>query len=1337
MPTKDKKRQGGPVEHHTGDTAQASDAQAVLLNTTPTTSTKNQPTEPTNTSNPSVVIHIHTPIDSQHAIRSNDMTNVLLRTSPNVEPMTTNTMTNKNTISPTSQTQDTLAVEEIEAKHLQAVLASLTNDQIDHAIEKISSARYSQDEIEAEAQLVSTKESDLPICHLSGDNRPYIEVTVNGVKRHPLLDSGAMVTLISYVDESELKEYGARVEKTHVRVSTVNAAKHEASGFMWLTYEVAGKSARIPTVVMKSHKSYFIVGINFWQAFGINVSWNALTTTQPWSHSETKDFVAAPTMATVECIRSFSSDSNLHRTTSIFPEPSRQPNGILSEHSRVSPQRLAQINSSLPKYASHATHSRIMNLTRKRPATSYNAKLTVEVNSTEQTARAESSSIAHAMPEITVSGNPSKEYKCSAVTLVRQLLRSMPVSRAEVQAIEFEPEIRTATGAHDSYEDVKREKHTCVSEPHELTAEQREQLERVQSEFPYTPETGPLNCTPLYEQRICTGNAPPEMRKQYPMSPYILTEVHKELQALVERDIIEPIDYSPWRWPILYVKKKDGGGRICLDARGLNKVTIRDAYPTLKVDTILQNLPKAKYISCLDMTQAFHQIAIAKQDREKTAFSVGHHFYQFKRATMGFTNSPADLAKVLDKVFGDLIPRVYHYVDDFIVLSGTFEEHIELLREVAKRLRDAQLTISRKKSLFAHKKITFLGYVLTEEGLTPNPERLRPIMEYKKPRTVKELQRLIGLLGWYRRFIMNAAGILAPLTDMTVGDKKRSLEWTEEADEAFEQVKQALMSSPILSSPDYSLPFKVYTDASLVAGAAVLTQMQDGEERVIAYHSVKFSTTQRNYSATERECLAVLSGVEKFRPFIDGVPFTVVTDHASLKWLQNLKEPHGKLARWAVRLQAFDITFEHRPGKQMIVPDALSRSVELIELTNITKTTDDWYNQMYRFAETKKARNYKVAEGLLYHMGRFDTRTGERRWVLCVPKERIADVLKEQHDEAHFGYWKTLRATQRLYYWPNMHRTIYEHVRNCNTCHQIKPSNESTRVPIGQYLEPKRPGRIISLDLVGPLPASRTHKHRWIIVAIDVYSRYVFAKGCTRATSNVITEFLEKEIFYKYDTPEMLISDNGKQFVSDLFKTFLAEHKIRHFLVPFYHPQSNPVEATNKNIKTQLRAELLRRAEHIDWSGILPRAVMQLNTTPRMPTGQSPHLLMFGREKSSSGNEHRVITDQNDTTESNEREEALGIIYDRVAEEQRAAFERNKRQYNLRASVRKFNAGDLVYVKQNKQSNAADRYAQKLAPLKRPVYIRSKESNASDIYIVEDAHGKEVGRFHANQIFSK
>lgn len=440
-----------------------------------------------------------------------------------------------------------------------------------------------------------------------------------------------------------------------------------------------------------------------------------------------------------------------------------------------------------------------------------------------------------------------------------------------------------------------------------------------------------------------------------------------------------------------------------------------------------------------------------------------------------------------------------------------------------------------------------------------------------------------------------------------------------------------MLSPAILAAPDYRLPFKIYTDASLVAGAAVLTQMQNGQEKVIAFHSTKFTKTQQNYSATERECLAVLSGVEKFRPYIDGVPFTVVTDHSSLRWLQNLREPHGKLARWAVRLQAFDITFVHRPGKLMVVPDALSRAVNIIEIESHSDTSDKWYQRMYKFVETGRAKRYKVENGVLYKKGEMSVDKGDRLWTICLPTEKTQEALIEKHDQqSHIGYWKTLRAVKKTYYWPMMNEQIYRYISRCEICKQTKPSTENTRVQTGKYRDPISVGRVLSIDLVGPLPPSKLYRHTWLMVAVDAFSKYTFAKSVTRATTTAITEWLERDIFWKFSVPEKLISDNGTQFTRDWFAAFLKNYRVEHVTTPVYHPQANEVEATNKSVKQMLRAELMQLACHSEWAAQVPKIIMRLNTNARMPVGKSPHFIVYGQEKSMTGDEFRLLNNVNE-----------------------------------------------------------------------------------------------------------
>lgn len=314
-----------------------------------------------------------------------------------------------------------------------------------------------------------------------------------------------------------------------------------------------------------------------------------------------------------------------------------------------------------------------------------------------------------------------------------------------------------------------------------------------------------------------------------------------------------------------------------------------------------------------------------------------------------------------------------------------------------------------------------------------------------------------------------------------------------------------------------------------------------------------------------------------------------------------------------------------------------------------------------------------------------------------------------------------------------MYEDISEHIKECSICKQTKHTNENTRVPIGDYRDPVAVGRVISLDLVGPLPAAKVTRHQWLIVAVDVFSKYVFARTCTKATANVISEFLEKEIFYRFETPQIVITDNGSQFVSEFFESFLEEHGVQHVFTPNYHPQSNPVESSNKSIKQMLRAELYEKLNHVDWASYIQKVVMRINTTPRHPTGFSPHFLVFGREKVHRGHEHININDQNPA--SNEvNAEKRELIYEQASEEARNRFEQNKTRYNLRAAVRKFNSGDTVYVKNHKQSCAGDKYSQKLAPIRKQLFVKSLVPGSTDIYDLIDSQGRSVGKYHASEM---
>lgn len=331
------------------------------------------------------------------------------------------------------------------------------------------------------------------------------------------------------------------------------------------------------------------------------------------------------------------------------------------------------------------------------------------------------------------------------------------------------------------------------------------------------------------------------------------------------------------------------------------------------------------------------------------------------------------------------------------------------------------------------------------------------------------------------------------------------------------------------------------------------------------------------------------------------------------------------------------------------------------------------------------------------------------------------------------GYWKTLKAIQNTYYWQNMHQDIYAYVTKCEICRTCKQTQEQTRVSCGAYRDPGQPGRMLSIDMIGPLPSSTQRRHQYAIVCIDVFSKYTFARSYARATAENLCEFFENDVLNHFHTPEVLISDNGKQFISKMFTDLLKKYRIRHHRTPNYHAQANPVEATNKTIKSSLRAKLEAcKSSHKEWADLLPQIVRDINTTPHTTTGKSPYYILFGREKVCTGDEYRILLDENpNQTADPDRAE---LIREEAAENARGRFEVNKKQYNTRARVRKFKVGDMVRCVNKVLSSAAEGFSQKLAPKRREAYV--KAAVGKDTYELIDKSGKNLGMYHANDLIT-
>lgn len=862
---------------------------------------------------------------------------------------------------------------------------------------------------------------------------------------------------------------------------------------------------------------------------------------------------------------------------------------------------------------------------------------------------------------------------------------------------------------------------------HKLSETQQEQLDQTIKILPFSMP-GVIGKTHLLQHTIDTGTAEPTRRKAYVISPYMEAKVNTEIDRMLALDVIEPAQ-SAWNNAMVIVKKPNGKIRYCIDARALNAVTKRDAYPLPNINRILGRLSHTRYLSSIDLSDAFWQVELREEDRPKTAFAVsGRGFYQFKRMPFGLVNSASTLCKLIDRVIGeDLEPKVFRYLDDFIIATKSFQEHMNIIKIIAERLRNAGLTISVEKSKFCLKQLTYVGYLIDEFGCRPDPAKTLAVTEYPAPTSIKEVRRFYGMAAWYRRFIKNFAEITAPVAELMKTKTKTPIKfkWTRTAQEAFDKIKQCLTSAPVLSMPQVEGEWILETDASDTGMGGCLKQIQDGIERVIVYYSKKFSRAQQKYTVTERECLAVITFIEKARPYIEGVSnFTVVTDHASLKWLQNLKDPHGRLARWALRMQAYNYTIVHRAGSKMVVPDALSRSIALVEVTDDTLKNDVEYARLYNEVSANPSfyPMYRLQSHTLYRKGHTAEENFSSRWKIYVPSILRAEVMKSNHDDptaAHGGVFKTLHRIRQDYFWPNMKRDIIEYIKNCLVCKRIKPVNKNQQAPMGKDRTPACKFRVICIDFIGPLPTS-SRSNQWILVCVDHFTKFVTIVPLRRATAEKTVQVLEDNVFSKFGFPETIILDNGSQLKSKIFRQYALKHKINLWYSAVYHPQANPAEASNHSVIKALRAYIKGEKSQRKWDSDLQMLACALNSSVHTATGVTPYMAVFGENIALSGNDHRLRLIDDDV-ENIDATEKFKRIKTKMQLQLEKAYEQRARRYNLRAREIDFKIGDPVLKKTFKLAKAANNYTPKLDYQYEPVQIH--EIVGSNCYRVIDTAG--------------
>jgi len=713
---------------------------------------------------------------------------------------------------------------------------------------------------------------------------------------------------------------------------------------------------------------------------------------------------------------------------------------------------------------------------------------------------------------------------------------------------------------------------------------------------------------------------PPPFKGIFRLSQAELFELRTQLQQLLRDGKISP-STSPYGAPVLFVKKKGGGLRLCIDYRALNSQTIKNRYAIPRIDELFDRLYGAKVFSKIDLTSGYWQIAIAAADRYKTAFRTRYGHYEFNVMPFGLTNAPATFQSLMNDIFRDILDEcVIVYLDDILIFSKNPEDHERHVRQVLDRLREHKLYARPSKCTFFTDTIEYLGHIVTPEGIKPNPALIEAIIKFPSPDTLKGLQSFLGMAGFYRKFVKNYSRRALPLTNsLRQASNSRPIFWTDTMYDAFKDLKNALISAPCLAIPDPDGEFEVTTDASEDAKAVGCVLTQNGHP--VAFDSKKLDDHQVNYTTHDKEMCAIMHALTVWRPFLLGKPFQVYTDHRSLTHLKTQPHLNQRQIRWLEQAADYDCEILYKPGKENVVADALSR-IQIAALSPLpSKSLHSEILKGYRH-EPFDSLIQKVGENhgtiqrfkidkdqLLYY------RNDEYEpWRLCLPDTPYRkQIIHDNHDlpiAGHPGFIQTYSKIARLYYWPKMNQDIRKHVQECDACQRTKPSTQKPSGELQPLPIPERPWKSIGMDLLGPVPESK-NGHDMILIVVDRLTKMAhFIPTNSDVTSKQLADLFLQYIFRHHGLPDNIVSDRDPKFTSRFWKNLTTALGVNLLMSTSAHPQTDgQSEATVKIIQKLVKPFCFQGQ---DWEELLPSLEFAYNDTKQSSTKETLFYLNYG-----------------------------------------------------------------------------------------------------------------------------
>lgn len=799
-------------------------------------------------------------------------------------------------------------------------------------------------------------------------------------------------------------------------------------------------------------------------------------------------------------------------------------------------------------------------------------------------------------------------------------------------------------------------------------------------------------------------------------------EIEEQVARLLEENLIEE-SYSPFAAPVTLAFKKEENrkSRLCIDFRELNKIVIPQAQPFPLMEDLIARTRNCKYFTTLDINSAFWSIPLRIEDRKKTGFITQEGHYQWTCLPFGLKTAPAIFQRILSNILRKHGTAGFsvNYIDDILIYSETFEQHIGHIRKVLNAIMKEGLRLKFRKCSFAADSVKYLGHIIQNNSVRPVKDNLVAIQNFPTPKIQKHIRQFLGKINFYHEYIPNSSIKLDLLHKLL--RKGEKFVWSNECERSFKEIKELLCSQPVLEIYDKDLPIRIYTDASLEGIGAILKQLQnDGKEKPVAYFSRKLNNSQKRKKAIYLECLAIKEAVKYWQHWLLGRKFEVYSDHKPLENLNIKARTDEELGDLAYYLSQYDFTIKYIPGKENTEADCLSRNPvldpieneeETLKIVNLLKLEDIKKDQEQNSIEKNK-KDIVSRDGIYY-------RKMKNKEKIIISEEFSKIIIKEVHKEwCHIGVKQMQRKISSKYTAKNLTRNIKEVCRSCKICIRNKSRGQSKFGLLSQLGPATKPFEIMSIDTIGGFGGSRSTK-KYLHLLVDHFTRYAFILTSKTQSANDFIKLVGNVL--DMGKIEMILTDQYPGINSKDFKEFLEEADIKLIFTAVDTPFSNGLnERLNQTLVNKIRCRINEKGrKRKAWTTIARECVDKYNRTEHTVTSFTPKYLMDGTDTSILPEEIREDKNEEDWTK--DRGEALRRSI--------KSHDYNKKLFDENRKLFEFNVGDRVYIENGNRLNR-----KKLDEIRvGPFTIIEKISNS--IYKIKTGRRRsEEGLFHSTKL---